>query len=289
MKKKLSFLIITLICISFTGCFVKELPINDNEREIIAQYAADAILRHDKHYSSMLLTEEQVAQLSVTATPRVTATPTAEPTEAPENNQPAENATPTVTPAATGNENNNDVTPTEKPVPTEKPAPTFTPTPTPFPEHTEFTDMELTQVIGAWDGLFARYIKTSLPEKEVIINDAATALVRDPGYEYIVCRFDIANENDEVAYLSTYQQELKCILMYNNGETKNAEMSFLPFDLRHIGEPKNDEDWSFGEAIKPGEVFTAALAFKIPEGTEFETAAIAITNKDAESVIIKIK
>lgn len=276
MKKKLILFILIMICAGMTGCIVDELPLNDEEMEIVAQYAADAMLRRDKHYQDMLLTPEQMTP-PPTRIPGVTATKPAEEPE--ETATPTPTATPTLKPEEGA----------ETPEPTEKPLPTEKPTPTPFAENTEYTNDELTSVIGAWDGLYAEYIGASSPVKEFSMGDSATALKPEAGFEYIIVKFTITNNNDEVSYLSTYQQDLKCILMYNHGETKNAELTMFTNDLRFIGTPDNKEEWSFGQEIGPNKTYDAVLVFKLPEGTELESAGIAITNSASEAVIIKIK
>lgn len=284
MKKKLLFLFIILMCAGFTGCFVEKLPVTDREMDIIAQYSADVLLRHDRNYETGFM---GVAALTPTPTsylaPRATEPVPTEAPEVTETPEPTDEPEPTEAPEITDAPE-----PEETPVPTEKPLPTDTPTPTPFPENTEYTNEELTNVIGAWDGLYAEYIGTSEPVKEFTMGDSATALTRDPGYEYIIAKFTVYNDNDDVVYLDTASQELKCLLMYNHGETKSAEITLFTNDLRFIGANGSD-DWSFGEPINPGKSYDAILVFKVPENTELDQAAIAIMNSADESVIIKIK
>lgn len=286
MKKNLFFLLVILMCAGLTGCIVPELKLTEHEMDIIAQYSADALLRHDSNYEAMLLGKKA---LTPTPVPTKKAKPTEEvlPTEVPE---PTDEPEPTEIPEITETPEPTDIPePENTPAPTEKPLPTEKPEPMPFPENTEFTNEELTNVIGAWDGLYAEYIGTSEPVKEFSMGSSATALTKDPGYEYIIAKFSITNDNDDVTYLDTVSQGLKCLLMYNHGETKNAEITMFTNDLRFIGANGNDDDWSFGEAIDPGKTYDAVLVFKIPENTELDQAAIAIMNAYDESVIIKIK
>lgn len=275
MRKKLLILFMSVMCVSLGGCLVEELPLTDREIGIVAEYAADTLLRHDRNYNSILLSEE-----ALTPTPTTSETPETSP-------EPVEQQDPTETPDPTGEPEKQ--LPTEIPEPTETPEPTEKPEPTEFPENTEITNEELGSVIGAWDGLYAEYKGASEPVKSFTMGASVQGLLPCDGYEYIITKFSITNESDSVTYLNTFSQHLTCVLFYNGKHAVLPETTFFTNDLREIGVPEAGQEWSFGLPIEPGKAYDALLAFKVPEYTVFDSAGIVLTNEAGESVSIKIK
>lgn len=255
MRKAIILTIAFICCLMLGGCLIETIDLTDNERNIIAQYAADKLLKYDRNYTDML-----VSEVKLTEAPKVT-------------HAPNETPTPTLRPG--------EKTPT--PVPTKDPAEiTPTPTPTDIPDNTEFTNETLTNVITTDNGLYARYIGTSEPVESFTMGDAASALNPIPGIKYIITKFTVSNDTEEPLELNTFEKKLGCTLMYNDGKTQTAETTLFTNDIRFIGTGD-------AEFIAPGEAYDAILVFRIPADEEIEKAAISMINKDGDAVIIKIK
>ncbi len=265
MYKKISFILICMLALTFGGCLVDTIPLSESELDAVAQYSADILLRHDMNYTSTFLESD-----ALTPTPTNTPTPTA--TDTP---------TPTPRPTATPIDPNATSTPT--------PTPTNTPTPTPFPSNNNETWKQLAKVIGAED-FSVVYAGASIPEYSFSIGDSYYALSKIDGYEYLAVKFVIKNDSAETRYLNTSDMGLRSLIMINGvyfGESMTVTM--FPNDLYYIG---LDTDGK-GEPIASGERYNgvngAVVVFKVPENMEIDTAGVLITNKNNDNVIIKIQ
>ena len=292
MRKFFFAIVLILTCSVMSGCFIKNVPLTNGERNAIAQYAADVLLKHDRNYSGMLLSAEKLTP-TPTPTPKPDATSTPVPTETP---TPTPTAIVLVTPTGEpGTEPTKaaDVTPGPETTPGAEPTktaevtstPTPIPTPTDFPDNTEFTNLELTNVMGLPAEVRASYTGTSEPVESFHMGDSATALQKIEGVEYLIVRFDIVNNSSETVNLNTAAQKLRCTLLYNDGQTQPAETTLFTNDLRFIGV----SDDNAGENVAPGKSYLAVLVFRVEKGLDITKAAISIINSESEAVIIKIK
>ncbi len=268
-KRIITTVLIFATVLGFCGCGIKNVPLTDKELGMVAEYAADALLRHDKNYSEMLLDSKALTP-TPTPSPRpgATASPTPTPTKAPGAVTQAPTEGPTVV-----------ITPTE------------TPTPTPFPENTEFTNEKFAEIIGAKGNLKATYIGTSEPIPTFSMSDAYTALSEIPGYSYIIVRFQIENTGTKTEFINCVERDLNCVLMMTGTVkgyfTRKPEATLFVNDLRFIGASGTSMQ-GFGEAIDPGKAIDAILVFRVENELYVESAAVSITNSEEESVIIKI-
>ncbi len=265
MLKKISFILICISLLALGGCMVKKIPLTDAEINAVAQYSADALLRHDSNYRSTMVESKE---LTPTPTPTNTPTPTATPTPTPR---------PTATP----------IDPNWTPTPTN--TPTSTPTPTPFPANNSETWKQLSKVLGIED-LTVFYAGASIPERTFTIGSPYFALTPMEGYEYIAVKFVIKNDGDDTRYIKTCDMELKSLIMVNGIYFDYETPTLFLNELFYLGEETPDPR---GEPIKAGERYNdpdgAVIVFNNPEDIEIDTAGLLITNKNNDSVIIKIQ
>ncbi len=265
MFKKIQFILICIAALGLGGCLVERIPLSDREIDAVAQYSADALFRHDMNYKSTMVDSKDL-------TPTPTNTPTPTPTDTP---------TPTPRPTATPVDPNATKTPT--------PTPTNTPTPTPFPENNSETWKQLAKVIGA-EEFDVIYAGASIPEYSFSIGDSYYTLKRIEGYEYLAIKIVIKNQSSVTKYLKTCDMGLRSLIMVNGTYFDYETMTLFPNDLYFIGLDTEDER---GEPIPPGGRYNgvngAVIVFKVPENIEIDTAGVLITNKNNDSVIIKIQ
>ncbi len=273
MLKKIPIILICIAALCLNGCLVKKIPLNDAELDAVAQYSADALLRHDSNYQNILLN-------SSVLTPTPTNTPKPTPTNTP---------TPTPRPTPTP------IDPNATPTPT--PTPTNTPTPTPFPSNNAETWKQLAKVIGAED-FNVMFAGASIPESTFSLGDSVLALPHTEGYDYLAVKIVIKNDSSETRYLKTYDMfeedgltmQHISLLMINGTYFDYETTTFFMNDLKYIGLDSEDPR---GEPIASGARYNgvngAILVFKVPEGIDIDTAGLLITNKNNDSVIIKIQ
>lgn len=265
MRKKIPLILILIAVLGLNGCLVEEIPLTDNEIDAVAQYCADALLRHDSNYTSSFLEAKALTPTPTntpTPTPTNTPTPTPRPTSAPRD--------PNATPAPTS-------------------TPTNTPTPTPFPANTAETWKQLAKVIGA-ENFSVIFAGASEPEDTFEISDSFVTLSKIPGYDYIAAKFVIENKSSVVKYLKTCDMGLTGLIMVNGIYFDYEVTSLLLNDLFYIGV---DETELPGEKVAPGGRYNdpngAVVVFKVPEDMEIESAGMLIANKNGDNVIIKIQ
>ncbi len=268
MRKKISLILICVACLTFGGCFIEQAPLNDKEMGIVAQYAADILLKHNKNYSDFLLTLEQ---LTPTPTRQVIET-TKAPTSTPK---------PTAVPS-------NGPNPSDGPVAT--PMPTDTPVPTEIPDNTKDTFKQMAKVIGA-DGFDVDFLGADKPVKEGSFSVGGESVIlpaRTDGKLYHVVRFSITNNTDSTKNLSCFDQEkqepsITCVLSVNGKKEMYPSDTLCLNDLRFIGVGNKPE------VLAAGQSYESVLIFAIDKDTEVEKVALTLTNKEKESVVIKIK
>ncbi len=265
MKKKIPIILICIAAALALGGCVNRIPLSEREIDAVAQYCADALLRHDMNYTTTFLDSE-----ALTPTPTNTPKPTA-------TNTP----TPTPRPTATPVDPNATKTPT--------PTPTNTPTPTPFPENNAETWNQLAKVIGA-EEFEVYYAGASIPEYTFSIGDSYYSLSKLEGYEYLAVKVVIKNNSAETKYLKTYDMDLRSLIMVNGIYFDYDTKTLFPNELFYIG---IDAENTPGEPVKSGDRYNGAngavIVFKVPEGIEIDTAGVLITNKNNDSVLIKIR
>lgn len=181
-----------------SGC-LKDVPLTDREMDIVAEYAARALLG--------------------TIPPNTMSDYEPLP--------PKEEVLPTPTP-----------TPTLTPVPevTGEPHPTDEapkPTATPVPENSEATGEQLTRVVGA-EGFVFSYTEGDYQLVSSIEEGDYFSLDPKPGRQYLIVSFTATNTTDESIALNTMEKKLKCEVDVNLGKVSRASLSMLKNDLQYM-------------------------------------------------------
>ena len=60
--KRLLVLIICILSITLAGC-IKDYPLSEAQTDIVAEYMANRLLHYDKHYSSSLLSYQEIYEI----------------------------------------------------------------------------------------------------------------------------------------------------------------------------------------------------------------------------------
>lgn len=198
MKKRMMIVVLVMMCMLLGGC-LQETPLTDQEMDIVAEYAAELLLKYDKNYKSSLLTqfviEEELA---------ATVTPTLVPTDTPISSAPTQGAevTPSVTPSVT-----------------------------PIPENSEETNAQLTTVVGS-EGFHITYESCEVVD-EVISNEYFSLAAKD-GRQYMVIHFLIHNTTEEELVFDATEQKLECSVDINLGNISRVSLSMLENDLQYM-------------------------------------------------------
>ncbi len=269
MRKEILLILICVACVTFGGCFIEQAPLNDKELGVVAQYAADVLLKHNKNYSDFLLTEKQLTPTPTRQLPPEIITPTDTPEPTP---------SPTVKPGdPTGPANPAD--------PSDTPIPTQTPVPTEVPDNTVETFRQVADLIGA-DGFVIKLGEYTNPVEEAkySVGDGTINLpAREDGKHYLIIKFIITNNSDSSKYLNCFAQEPTGILNIN-AKTNLYPCDTLSLnDLRYVGVGEKPE------VLEAGKSYEAVLIYAVDKDTEITRAALTLVNKDKESVVIKIK
>ncbi|MGN0506871.1 MAG: hypothetical protein ACI4FZ_09925 [Lachnospiraceae bacterium] len=247
--KKIGIIAVLFTAICMMGGCLQDVPLTDSEMDIVAEYAARALLESMPEYQPMLLPKEDAMP-----TPTIISTPV--PTKQPEA--------------------------TEKPAPTkgaEISAGTPAPTATPRPDNAEFTNRELTSVVGV-DGFALSYEEGDYELATSVQCGDYFSLDAKDGRQYLLVYFTAVNVSNESRGFDTTEKKLECAVDINLGTISRASLSMMENDLQYMNGSRQ---------IAPGESVETVLVFEISALEEINTAHVRITNQNEETVIIKLK
>ncbi len=251
MKKRVCIMGMSVLLCMMCGC-LQSTPLTDAELDVVAEYAANLLLKYDTNYDSPLYyVEEMTALLSPTPTP----SPTPEAGEIlPSGN--GSNAIPEVGDfgALGGGTTGSDVT-----------IGTI---------NDEETNKQLTQVI-AEENFSITCEKFDLMDS--VENNNYFSLVAKEGRQYAVVTFKLHNNTEEEQLFDALENGLEYMLDINVGTVYRVSLSMLENDMQYmpITVPAK------GEA-------EAVLVFEI--GTEeINTAHLIVANQADEVVFIKLQ
>lgn len=259
MRKLVKIAVVALFCTMLCGC-IEVPPLTDEEMDIVAEYAAELLLKYDKNYRSSLLTEEELLLEGSKEEQKMTPTPA--PTEEP-------GLTPTVKPTdVPGSQTGATPTPTQS---------ADVPGITPLPGDAEETTTQLTKV-AAVEGI--RLSCNSYETRSEVVKNEYFFLEAKTGKEYMILNFRLTNTTDQPLVFDASQQELECSLDINTGTIYKLSISMLSNDLLHMPI----------EVPAHGEV-DAVLVFEInsTEKQPIETANFVMMNKNNDAVFIKLQ
>lgn len=237
------------------GCY-EPLQVTDRELDIVAEYAADVLIRHGTQTQERLLSRKEqdtAQQLSATPTPR----PTPKPTDSPGQDNPSQ------------------------PGVTKTPDVTKKPEATAVPDNTELTMQDLTELL-AKENFFFRYTGY----KAVSVYQGAGELFAsaDPGQQLIVLEFDVTNQSSEALRLAMGQGTSKEFVytLRVGGTSVKPSLTLLQEDLY----TSYEADYAAGETKK------GVLVFECPVKEGEASITLTILKKSGgkdDSVLIKIK
>ena len=207
MKKRVLLAVFSLMLCMFAGC-LEATPLNDEEMDVTAEYAASLLLKYDKRYETPLYyAEEREARLTPTPTP--TPKPTY-PTKAPEpeNNNPSGNTIGQGAFAAT-------------------------PTPVPFYNQEEVTK-QLTELISTED------ISISCNGYELmdaVVSNNYFSMQAGKGMQYAVVSFTLQNNSAQDVVFDASDRGLEYSVDVNISTSFRASLSLLENDLQYSAIP----------------------------------------------------
>ncbi|MBQ9118620.1 MAG: hypothetical protein IJY09_01005 [Lachnospiraceae bacterium] len=196
MKKKVLLGIVAAGMLMTTGCIAQTHPLTEEEQDIIAEYAAGVLLRHDENYTEAL--------------PSPTPTPTPLPT-----------ATPTPTPS-----------PTPTPVPTGG-AGDSTKVPTPGAGEEIQANADLNQVIGLAQ-LNAEYKGYTLMDKYSLEGNESFLIRPDAGNTLLVLDFVLENKASIPQLFDFGKQKITYQLDCNEENFLKPMITVLDHDLLYM-------------------------------------------------------
>ena len=250
MKKKWIIACFSAVLCLCCGC-LKATPLNDEEMDAVAEYAASLLLKYDKNYDTPLYyTEEREARLTPTPTP-----------------EPTVKATPTPVPGTSSEGNNLPSTPSATATPT------ATPTPVPMFNEAE-TSKQITEIIGVEN------ITVTCENVELMKSVQSTeyfSLVAKEGRQYAVVKFLLHNNTSENLVFDASEKELEYAVDINTSTISRVSLSMLENDMQYMKIP-----------VPAGGTAEAVLVFEIAD-EEINTMHLIIENASGDVVFAKLK
>ncbi len=252
MKKRLLIAGFSVMLCLLGGC-LEATPLNDEEMDAAAEYAASLLLKYDKNYDTPLYYAEEREI-------RLTPTPTPEPTV---------KATPTPTPgvnedSSSGNTSGPEFAPTVTPIPT----------PTPLLFNEAETSRQLTDIIAVEN--ISVTCEGWVPMKSVQSTEYFS-LVAKEGRQYVVVNFLLHNNTEEEIIFDASENGLEYSIDINTNDISRVSLSMLKNDMQYM------------EISVPAKgTAEAVLVFEIAD-TEINTMHLIIENSVDETVFAKLK
>lgn len=248
MKRIGCLLVIVMMMAGLAGCG-RELSTEENR--VIAEYAADLLLKYDKDYQSKYMstenepdttvtTESQTGEVSTEATTEVT-------TEAASDTTAAENTT------EAGSEE-----------------PTF-------PPSDDGSVQDIAEIAGL-DGISIQYNRCMFLDRYPSIDQdgAFIYLEADKGYKLVVVKFDITNKTSEDKMVDLLNTDLSYRLVMNQSKAAKPMLTILMDDLG-----------TFSATVPADSEQSAVLVFQMAEGLvdKIERLDIRVTYQNEEHTI----
>lgn len=250
MKKRIILLGISMMLGMLCGC-LEATPLTDSEMDVVAEYAATLLLKHDTKYVTPLYYAETSEEMEKLLTPTPTPTPTEVPTPTP----------------VVGNNNasgNSSVTG----------QPTLTPTPTPPMYNDEETGKQLTEIIAVED---ITVTCENFKLMDSVVSNEYFALAAKKGRQYAVVSFKLHNETDQEIIFDASEKGLEYSIDVNTGTVSKVSLSMLENDLQYMP-----------IAVPANGTADAVLVFEIDK-VEINTAHLIIQGESEQVVFIKMQ
>lgn len=252
MKKRILLAGLSLMLCMLAGC-LEATPLNDEEMDVVAEYAASLLLKYDKHYDTPLYYAEE-REVCLTPTPTPTPkpkNPTATPTPVAENNQPSGSG------------------------PQEEVAATATPTPTPAPLfNQEETSNQLTGLLAVEN---ISVSCTGCKFMDSVVSNDYFSLQAKEGSQYAVVSFLLHNNSNQDVIFDASGRGLEYSLDVNINSIFRASLSLLENDMQYMEIP-----------VPASGTAEAILVFEIAD-TEINTLHLIIQDKEENTVFVKLQ
>ena len=250
MKKRILLAVLSLMLCLFAGC-LEATPLNEEEMDVVAEYAASLLLKYDRHYDTPLYyAEDRELRLSPTPTPTPKPkNPTATPTPVADNKNPSGSG------------------------PQEEVSATATPTPAPLYNQEETTN-QLTGLMAVEDITVSC---TGCELMDSVVSNDYFSLQAKEGSQYAVVSFLLQNNSDRDVVFDASGRGLEYSMDVNIDTIFRASLSLLENDLQYM----EIQVPASGSA-------EAVLVFEISD-TEIKTLHLIIQDKEENTVFVKLQ
>lgn len=250
MKKRILLAVLSLMLCLLAGC-LEATPLNEEEMDVVAEYAASLLLKYDRHYDTPLYyAEDRELRLSPTPTPTPKPkNPTATPTPVADNKNPSGSG------------------------PQEEVSATATPTPAPLYNQEETTN-QLTGLMAVEDITVSC---TGCELMDSVVSNDYFSLQAKEGSQYAVVSFLLQNNSDRDVVFDASGRGLEYSMDVNIDTIFRASLSLLENDLQYM----EIQVPASGSA-------EAVLVFEISD-TEIKTLHLIIQDKEENTVFVKLQ
>ena len=244
MKKLWCLLAILVLSVTLTGCGVE---LSEEENRVIAEYAADLLLKYDRDYTSSLVEEEVRATEQTTQAPSTDST-TEVTTEEP-STQPPQESSSTESPASEDTTGSSDAA----------------------------GEIDIGKIVGL-EGISITYNQCMFLDRYPSVDQdgAFIYLEADPGYQLVVIKFDIANITAQDIAVDLLNTDINYKLVYNQTKAASPMLTILMDDLG-----------TYESVVPAGNEQSAVLVFQISKDliSQIQSLDIRVTYRNEESVI----
>ena len=250
MKKRILLAVLSLMLCLLAGC-LEATPLNEEEMDVVAEYAASLLLKYDRHYDTPLYyAEDREVRLSPTPTPTPKPkNPTATPTPVADNKNPSGSG------------------------PQEEVSATATPTPAPLYNQEETTN-QLTGLMAVEDITVSC---TGCELMDSVVSNDYFSLQAKEGSQYAVVSFLLQNNSDRDVVFDASGRGFEYSMDVNIDTIFRASLSLLENDLQYM----EIQVPASGSA-------EAVLVFEISD-TEIKTLHLIIQDKEENTVFVKLQ
>ncbi|MCI8373381.1 MAG: hypothetical protein HFI75_13520 [Lachnospiraceae bacterium] len=277
MKKKIGALLCTcLLAFSAAGC-AKVVELTEQEQEVIAEYAASAILNYDKGYN-FKYEKDTIAEAKAdakkameanknkTEEPKKSEKPTEQATKEPATETPEPTQAPTAAP-----------TPTPTPAPAESQAP---PTSAPAQDNNKMSPYDIGKLLGI-EGVEVSYIGFEALDSYPVIPEDEMAFVMkaNQGAKLVVAKFELNNRSGKVKNCNIAGQNIKFQMRFNGNDFIGVQKTML-----------NDDFASLNCTLQPDETKRVVIISQVSAGYESNIGSVdLITRVGGENTLIKLQ
>lgn len=263
-NRKWAAICLCVAAMSLSGC-AETIELTDEEQNIIAEYAASALLNYDNGYNARF-EEDAILEAKAEAKERQenrTAQPVPVETQEPETEEPV----PTIEPVM--------VTPTPEPV-VETPVPTEEPTPVPETESTPATmkqnrlsPYEMGKLFGM-EGVEVNYTGFQALDTYPVMasGELGFTMQANQGAKLIAVTFTLTNRLDEPKSCNIVGQNIKFQLRFNDSDNVAVQKTLLTDDFA-----------SMNCMLQPGESRQAVIVCQVASGYEASISSVDLITR----------